>query len=233
MGGIALALAYEGDDDERIEPWCEPSDIKDGGGDVDLETVCAVATEILFILSGRRYGVRRKIVRPGAKGCGWGESSHELVLAGPIRAIHSITENGKTLVKDTDFRVLDRRRLLRMGSIWLHQRLDLLDSETDVTAIDFSWGRDVPEGGKASARHFADQLVKYFNNDKKCALPDRMVNITRQGTSHVIMDPSEFTKLSKTGLYLVDTWLGAVNPTGARRRPRVMGPDNIRKSRIT
>lgn len=231
MGGVSLALAYEGDDDATLEPWCDPSDLN-GGEDVDLRSVCLVATEILFILSGRKFGVKRKIIRPTAAGRGCFVSDSELVLTAPVREIVEVRQDG-SVVDPSTYRLVDQRSLIRIDDVWpFYQRLDLADANSTPFTVEFIWGRDVPEGGKASARFFADQLVKYMKGDKKCALPDRMINVTRQGTSQTILDPSEFTRQSRTGLYLVDTWLGAVNPSGGRRRPSVMGPDNLRKSRI-
>lgn len=248
MAGMELALDHPGDG-TTYEPWVSPDQLQGVEADsVDLASVCQVATEILFMLSGRQFGVREKTIRPitdttsnrdwnrnkRAQILGWcftGE--RELVLAGPVREIVQIKLDGAVL-PSTAYTLLDRRRLLRVPSVpWpTHQRLDLPDTAQGTLSIHFKWGKDVPEGGKVAAKLFAQQLGLYLAG-RKCSLSDSLSTVTRQGTSRTHLDPSEFTRLSKTGLYLVDTWLNAVNPSGSRRRPRVFNPDDVRKSRVT
>lgn len=69
------------------EPWCEPADLTDGprpcipdATGIDVASICRVASDILRVLSGRRYGVRRTPVRPYREsdaytGGGWGPIS--------------------------------------------------------------------------------------------------------------------------------------------------------------
>ena len=40
-----------------------------------------------------------------------------------------------------------------------------------------------------------------------------------------LLDPMQFLDQGKTGLYLVDEAIRAVNPHGLRRRPSVINPD--------
>jgi hypothetical protein len=49
------------------EPWCSAGDLTGcvaDPGDIDLDSVCRVATTLLRMLSGRKYGIRRLTVRP-------------------------------------------------------------------------------------------------------------------------------------------------------------------------
>ena len=234
MAGVSIALEHAGDQDV-FEPWVTPDQLSNVDADsVDLDSVCMVASEILFMLSGRQFGVREKLVRPTSSVDGWcGRSERELVLPGPIREIIELRLNGQVLT-EAQYMVVDRRRVLRVpNGLWpFGQNLAKPTTENGTFSVHFKWGKDVPEGGKAAAKLFAQQLALYMAG-KKCSLSDKLSTVTRQGTTRTYLDPSEFTRLSRTGLYLVDSWLSAVNPSGARRRPRVLSPDEPRKSRPT
>ncbi len=236
MPGVSIALEQEGDQ-PVIEPWVTPDQLDQlGDGSVDLSSVCAVATEILFALSGRQFGVREKTIRPTSRDSCWGigaNASLHLVLPGPVREIIAVTLDGVVL-PESSYQLVERRRLLRVPfDSWpMYQRLEEADTEVDTFSVHFRWGNDVPEGGKAAALFLAKQFALYFDG-KKCGLTDAQVSVTRQGVSRTYLDPSEFTRLSRTGLKAVDIWLNTVNPSGARRRSRVFSPDEPKKSRIT
>lgn len=249
------------------EPWVNPQDLAGGSfaDTVDLESVCTVATEILFLLSGRRYGVRTETTRPyaGEHVCGWGylaasvggdlavdgdwrwryqrnEGAPDwLLLKSPVQSVLTVKVDGVTLAPE-EYLLYDNRKLVRApganGSAvtWpIFQRLDLDDTDEGTFSITYQWGRSVPAGARLAAQVFATELAKYVNKDSDCALPDRLVSVTRQGVTQTLMDPSQFIKEARTGLYLVDTWLGAVNPNGNRRRPVVLSPDSAQLVRPT
>ena len=248
MGGVSVALEYEGDGETTIEPWVTPDQLEGLDADaVDLSSVCAVATELLYLLSGSQFGVREKVARPIWSNNCWSidrlaenvrtgipntAEGRSLALPGPVRAIEAVKIDGLVLDPSEDT-LLDRRYLVRVGGFWpMNQDLSLPDTALGTFSVAFVWGKDVPAGGRAAAKAFAKQLGLYMAG-KKCNLSDRLSTVTRQGTTRTYLDPSEFTRLSRTGLYLVDTWLATVNPSGARRRPRVFSPDDPRKARYT
>lgn len=240
---LTLALAGGGGALSANGPWVTANQLSTCGADdsVDLNSVCIVASEILFLLSGSKYGIRTETVRPAAGNpvCSFGANAGELILKSPVFAVTAVKVDGVTL-PTSQYQLYNNRRLVRLknaqGNLlsWpTSQRLDIAETEVGTFSVTYQWGRGVPVGGRVAAQVFACQLAKYINNDSDCALPDRMVSVTRQGLSQTIMDPSQFIKEARTGLYLVDTWLGAVNPHGARRRATITGPDSIRSVRAT
>jgi len=103
-------------------------------------------------------------------------------------------------------------------------------SNVEVT---YTYGSPPPASGKAAARMFATELVKLFENDDTCALPQRVSTAARQGVSYTILDNQSFIDELKTGVYAVDLFLKTVNPDKARARSRVFSPDVPRARRIT
>lgn len=224
MGSLVLALADgESPLPTRTESWVTPDLLGRAQADesIDLQSICDVATDILYLLSGRRFGVRTETVRPVACAAGY------LVLKSPVQSITSVKLDGAVL-DEGDYMLYDRRRLFRRGPLgWpTQQDLTLADTDTGTFSVTYSWGAPVPDGGKIAAQVLATELAHYVFKEP-CALPDRTVTVTRQGVSQTVLDPSQFIAQARTGLYFVDIWLGSVNPRGKRRRPTISGPDDV------
>jgi hypothetical protein len=79
----------------------------------------------------------------------------------------------------------------------------------------------------------AIELVKSYEGDETCALPQRVTSVARQGVSYTVLDDQDFIDNMRTGLYAVDLFLKASNPDKARARARVFSPDTNRARRIT
>ena len=99
--------------------------------------------------------------------------------------------------------------------------------------VTYTYGTQPPTAGRAAARILATELVKLYEGDDTCALPQRVTSITRQGVSYTVLDNQSFIDELKTGLYAVDLFLKTVNPDKARARARVFSPDTPRARRIT
>lgn len=102
-------------------------------------------------------------------------------------------------------------------------------SNVEVT---YTYGSPPPAAGRAAARILATELVKLYEGDDTCALPQRVTSVSRQGVSYTILDNQDFIDELKTGLYAVDIFLKTVNPDKARARSRVFSPDVPRARRI-
>ena len=103
-------------------------------------------------------------------------------------------------------------------------------SNVEVT---YTYGSPPPTAGKTAARILATELVKLFEDDDTCALPQRVTSVARQGVTYTILDNQTFIDDLKTGIYAVDLFLKTVNPDKARARSRVFSPDVPRARRIT
>jgi len=99
--------------------------------------------------------------------------------------------------------------------------------------VTYTYGSPPPAAGRAAARVLATELVKLFENDDTCALPQRVTSVARQGVSYTVLDNQDFIDELKTGIYAVDLFLRVANPDKARARSRVFSPDTPRARRIT
>lgn len=103
-------------------------------------------------------------------------------------------------------------------------------SNVEVT---YTYGSPPPTAGRVAARVLAMELVKLFEDDDSCALPQRVTSVVRQGVVYTVLDNQSFVDELKTGVYVVDLFLKTVNPDKARARSRVFSPDTPRARRIT
>lgn len=99
--------------------------------------------------------------------------------------------------------------------------------------VTYTYGSPPPQAGRAAARLLATELVKLYENDDSCALPQRVTSVVRQGVTYTVLDNQDFIDELKTGIYAVDLFLRVANPDRARARSRVFSPDVSRARRIT
>lgn len=102
-------------------------------------------------------------------------------------------------------------------------------SNVEVT---YTYGSPPPTAGKAAARILATELVKLYEGDDTCALPQRVTSVSRQGVTYTVLDSQDFIDDLRTGVYAVDLFLKTANPDKARARSRVFSPDTPRARRI-
>jgi len=216
--------------------------------DDELNAHLLMASEILWALSGRRwYGggcvesatLRSAPPQPGqgtwpyhrtwgSCGCwAWGGPANGWVgqhiaspmavrlPRSPVTAVTAITINGLPF---TDY------RLVRAG--WL-ERTDgrgwaVCDESTEIT---YEHGEPPPLAGLAAAVELGIEMGKAALNDNSCRLPVRTTQVTRQGMSMTVVDPSEYLDKGKVGLPGVDLWLAAVNPRATPQAAGVWSPD--------
>ena len=98
--------------------------------------------------------------------------------------------------------------------------------------VTYTYGTPPPAMGRSAARMFALELVKYYEGDETCALPQRVTSVSRQGVSYTILDQQSFIEEGKTGMYVVDLFLKTANPHKAVARSKVFSPDVPRARRI-
>lgn len=98
--------------------------------------------------------------------------------------------------------------------------------------VTYTYGSPPPTAGRAAARILATELVKLYENDDTCALPQRVTTVSRQGVTYTVLDNQSFVDELKTGIYAVDLFLKTANPDKARARSRVFSPDTPRARRI-
>jgi hypothetical protein len=132
-----------------------------------------------------------------------------------------------------DYRIDDYRYLVRTdGEAWPCCQDLLADPVNDdnTFSVSYTYGSAPPAAGVLAAADLACELAKSCAG-QECTLPSRVQSITRQGMSMVLLDPFDFLERGKVGIYTVDLFLRAYNPSGLRRPSRVLSPDIGQRAR--
>lgn len=170
--------------------------------------------------------------RHGRSRCSCGYVDEVTLGGAPIVAIHEVKVDG-AVVSPARYRVDDHRWLVRLedadgtrpGWPTCVDMLEDPDADDDTFQVDFTYGRKPPDAGRVAAAELAYQLALASTGADGCQLPQRVQTITRQGISFAVLDPFDFLEAGRTGIYLVDAFLQAFNPSGARRDPAILSPD--------
>ena len=142
----------------------------------------------------------------------------------PVTKIHSIRNRTGSFIDPSSYYLVDHSTIhIQAGTPWT-------PCNTEIT---YSYGTPVPAVGKMAARTLAIEFIKLWTNDEDCALPQRVTSVTRQGVSYTILDNQEFIEELRTGLYVIDLFLKTTNPDNARRKSKVLSPDQPRARRDT
>lgn len=213
-------------------------------GGPDLEELAEAAGGILWSLSGRQFGccertarycydagttwsggaawvgaalVEGQWVNIGCATCGgrctcFGQC--EVRIDGPVCELVSVTVAGDA-VPTGSFRVENGDRLVRT------------DGECfpvgKTVEVSYSMGTPLPPAGKRALGEFMSELWLACNQDNACRLPKRVQVLARSGLP--LLDPMDFIKEGRTGLYFTDLWLHSVNPLGRPEAARAISPD--------
>lgn len=235
----------------KTRPWIPVQDL-DNPTHIDSEDAVLAASFVLFSLSGQKYSGIWSVTEQyfcetnGApNGCHWdaprnrwvnttwgyfahpvGPSEYSTVLRPgkrfrlqhrPVREITEITIGGVVL-DPSEYALLNGELVSRTAS-W---------SVCDAPIVTYEYGTKPPALGRMAARRLANELVLACEGSADCALPTNVTSITRQGISYDIWDPQEFLDKGRTGLYEVDLFLAAANPSGAKKPARIFSPDSRR-----
>ena len=146
----------------------------------------------------------------------------------PILSVSAVAlgaHGATTLLDPSEYVIGNKAFLLRRDG----QRWDL---EHGI-GVTYQHGVKPPEAGIMAAKELANELVLLETNPDACSLPSRITSISRQGVSYTVFDPQSFLDKGRTGLYNVDLFLSATNPSGAVKKAKVFSPDIPRGVRIT
>lgn len=147
-----------------------------------------------------------------------------LSLPGPVVSVSSVKVNGAVL-DPSAYWVRDNRWLTRSdGGNWaLTQDFTQPDDSNNTWSVTYEKGVVVPVGGQIAAGTLACELAKAYAQDASCALPSRMQSVSREGVDVAIIEQAhggrgavvnravvEIPK-SSTGIWVIDSWVEAVN----------------------
>ncbi len=152
----------------------------------------------------------------------------------PVIAVESVYIDG-VLIPSDEYELRDAKSLIRMRPTpsstpterygWpTAQNLDLSDTQQGTFSITYIYGTDPGDGGRMACLKFAEILACGALGDHS-RYPERLQSVTRQGVSMQVASIVDALKEKGTGIYEVDVWLLAVNPTRLRRRAVAWSPD--------
>lgn len=143
----------------------------------------------------------------------------------PVRSVSSVTHLGRVL-DPSEYSLRNNSYLVRQHALpWV------LDPVAELS-VTYSYGTPPPAAGKRAAIRLANELILSDMGDAACSLPERISSVARQGVSYTMFDPQEFIANGKVGIYEIDLFLAAVNPSKAKKRPKVFLPGVVRAERV-
>ena len=158
------------------------------------------------------------------QGDGTSANSRVRLRGRKVVKVHTLRDLDGNIIDASKYYLSDHSTILGVpGAGWS-------PSQVEVT---YTYGTPPPTAGRAAARVLATELVKLYEDDDTCALPQRVTSISRQGVSYTVLDNQDFIDELKTGIYAIDLFLKTANPDKARARARVFSPDQPRARRIT
>ncbi|WP_280466811.1 hypothetical protein [Nocardia cyriacigeorgica] len=140
-------------------------------------------------------------------------------LPGPVQSVTKVTIEGTDL--DPSEWKLEGDYLYRTGgAIWPRQNLRAPAGEPGTWTVTYQRGYPPPPG---AATHVGKLALEFFNacSGDECQLPKRVQQITRQGVSIQMIDPTDLFGAGLTGIDTIDMWIRAVNPARVASRPKV------------
>jgi hypothetical protein len=214
-----------------------------------------LAVWLLWALSGRRFGVETRKVRPVQPwpslptnkptgpfarhwlmppltgplpllGGGYTDARAIVWLEGPIVDVLEVRVDGQ-VVDPAAYQVWDGKYLVRQdGNVWpWQQRLTDPETAEGSFVVTYTRGQALPPSGQVAAGLLCCELVKARVQDPTCALPERVQHVSREGIDVQFLDPQDFVEDGRTGITAVDQWLHAVNPAKLAAPADVFSPD--------
>lgn len=150
----------------------------------------------------------------------------EVLLPAPVSGIGQVKVDGVILTPNTDYRLDDWRKLVRLGGVWPEcNDLNKEDTEVGTWSITFTVGMQLSPLGKMALGELAMEFIKLLMCDSGCKLPKPTQSLTRQGVSMNFIDPGEIFSAGHIGLYLCDLFVTTENPNALKTRSKVYDVD--------
>lgn len=198
-------------DDRAVCEWpvdegCAP---KEAAGDERWATAVDLARQVLWALTGRRFGVCPAVYRvPGGEPevCTPCSSPRWRVvhLPGPVWEVTGVYDAQGA---EVDLHVFYGWRVRAVPGGW----------------VEYLKGEPVPRGAGQMVGTLAAELFLQCIGDRRCRLPRNASSATRQGVSVQFPDPVEIIQAGMTGVPEVDLWIKSLNPEGLAQDSEVIG----------
>lgn len=162
----------------------------------------------------------------------WCSKAEEIPLPYPVCEIIEVQIDG-SVIPASGYRVDEFKTLVRTdGGKWPRCQSPADLGEPNTFGVSLRYGRPVPALLQQATAELACQFIKACVG-APCQLPQRLSTITRQGVTVGFIDPAEFFRDRRTGIYIVDLAIQTFNPHRLTRRPQVYSPDKGSRWRRT
>jgi hypothetical protein len=162
----------------------------------------------------------------------WCSKAEMIPLPYPVCEVTEVQIDGDVLPA-SGYRVDEFKWLVRTdGGSWPRCQSPADLGQPDTFGVTLSYGRPVPEILKLATAELACQFIKACVGSN-CQLPQRISSISRQGVTVGYIDPQEFWRDRRTGIYIVDLAIQTLNPHRLTRKPTIYSPDSGRGWRVT
>jgi hypothetical protein len=199
-----------------VQPWCTVAEVNNlvaGDPSVELLTEYAAhATSYLYTQSGRRFAGEATVI-----------ASFEIDRRGYVRLTAWLPVRDVTAAT--------------IGSVAVPFNLSPAGTYVEfplsyrgrIVELTLEVGQNPPPIGRSAAAALAAEMLRgdprYAALNAGDTRPDaRLTSITRQGVTMEFVDPEALFRTGMTGVYAVDLFLRATNPTGARYQAKVITP---------
>lgn len=224
-------------------PWATRADLPAPaptlpGGDAEWDATLALASEVLWALTGRRWGGERthtvEVVAPAAAdspgavavqpqlidgevyNCGCCGPARVRLPHDGITTVEEVTVSGA--VRPPGSYRLDRAHLLDLtGRGW--------PTRPPGFTVRYTAGSPPPEGGKRAAALLAREHARARMGDPASVLLLNLTSRTRQAITETFVPAADLIERGMTGVPQVDSWVATVNPAKLTRRARAWSPD--------
>lgn len=164
--------------------------------------------------------------------CGCTEVS-EVVFSDRVEDIIEIQVDSEVLPTGGAYRLDNHRRLVRLGGEqWpTCQDWNVDNGEVGSWSVTMTIGTPVPAAGQVAVSELATEILLAMCSSSDCRLPKRVQEITRNGVTVAMLDAMEYLKEGRSGLFLVDAFLQAFNPSRLQAPSAVYSVDRMPQDR--
>lgn len=158
----------------------------------------------------------------------------ETLLPSPVADVTAVKVDG-ALLPSSSYRLDNGRILVRTdGPDWPWCN-DLTKDDTQVGtwSVTADYGLAVPSSAQGAMGQMACEILKGMVGANDCGLPTTVTHLLRQGVDISFPDINALLTEGRTGLYLVDLFLAAVNPYKLQERARVYAVDSAQSRRTS
>jgi hypothetical protein len=171
---------------------------------------------------------------PGVKAMYLSSEPPTIRLPYPVSQVTLVKIDGIVIAAE-EYELRDHQELVRMRPAasfapterfgWpTSQILDLPDTEPGTFSVTFTFGNPPPASGMLAAQKLAEVLALPQLGDST-RLPQRVTQIVRQGVTSQVASVIDILSKGSLGIYEVDAFVFAVNPSKLKRNAAVWSPD--------